>query len=117
MGRIAKARVRADGEAVIRDALGDDVLLVPYVKPGFDLAVVCARMFRAFPTCRAMVLMQHGLFTWGDTAKEAYDSHIELVSVAEAYLASRPPATASLGFKAAVSPSARWHHRRTFRPP
>jgi rhamnulose-1-phosphate aldolase/alcohol dehydrogenase len=85
---------RPDGARHVTAALGDDVLLVPYVKPGFDLAVVCARLFRERPDCRAMVLMQHGLFTWGETAKQAYDDHIELVTRAEAYLARLPAAPA-----------------------
>lgn len=79
-----------DGEAHVRAALGDDVLLVPYVKPGFDLAVACARLLEANPGCTSMVLMQHGLFTWGETAREAYEHHIALVSRAEAYVAARP---------------------------
>jgi rhamnulose-1-phosphate aldolase/alcohol dehydrogenase len=81
----------ADGEAYVRDALGDDLLLVPYVKPGFDLAALCARLFAANPGCTGMILMSHGLFTWGDTAKASYDRHIELVSTAERWLAARPP--------------------------
>lgn len=79
-----------DGEAHVRAALGEGICLVPYVKPGFDLAVLAARCFDAMPDCTGMVLMQHGLFTWGETAKESYDRHIELVTMAEAYLAARP---------------------------
>jgi rhamnulose-1-phosphate aldolase/alcohol dehydrogenase len=79
-----------DGEQLVRAALGDDLCLVPYVKPGFDLAVLAARCFEEMPDCTGMVLMQHGLFTWGETAKESYDRHIELVTKAEAYLAARP---------------------------
>lgn len=79
-----------EGEQHVRDALGTDICLVPYVKPGFDLAVLAARCFRDHPGCTGMVLMQHGLFTWGETAREAYERHIELVAAADAYVAARP---------------------------
>ncbi len=78
-----------EGEDYVRAALGDDILIVPYVKPGFDLARLCAERFRAFPDCAAMVLMQHGLFTWGDTARRAYAHHIELVTKAEEFVVAR----------------------------
>lgn len=79
-----------DGERYVREALGDDVLLVPYVKPGFDLARLAAAMLADAPDCSAMVLMQHGLFTWGETARESYERHVDMVSRAEAYLAAHP---------------------------
>lgn len=76
-----------EGERYVREALGDDVLLIPYVKPGFDLARLAAAMFKEHPDCSAMVLMQHGLFTWGATARESYERHIDMVTRAEAYVA------------------------------
>ncbi|HMV69453.1 MAG TPA: class II aldolase/adducin family protein, partial [Myxococcota bacterium] len=94
---------RAGGEAHVRAALGEGVLLVPYVKPGFDLAAVCARLLDDNPGCTSMVLMQHGLFTWGETARESYERHIELVSRAEAYVAARPALPAALATDDAVA--------------
>ncbi len=78
-----------EGAENVLAALGDGVCLVPYVKPGFDLAVLAAEAFAAMPGCTSMVLLQHGLFTWGETAREAYEHHIELVSRAEAWVAAR----------------------------
>lgn len=78
-----------DGADLVREALGDDVLLVPYVKPGFDLARDAARAFAAQPGAQAMVLLQHGLFTWGETARDSYERHLALVTAAERFLAGR----------------------------
>ena len=75
-----------EGEDYVRAALGDDILIVPYVKPGFDLARLCAERFRAFPDCAAMVLMQHGLFTWGNTAKDCYDTTLRIINKAAVWL-------------------------------
>ena len=77
-----------DGEARIRELFGDEVIVLPYVMPGFDLAKLCAEVFPAQATARTigMVLMNHGIFSFGDTAKQAYDRMIALVGRAEAYL-------------------------------
>ncbi len=78
----------ADGEARIRAIYGDSVVVIPYVMPGFDLARLCAERFaaEAGPQTVGMVLMNHGIFSFGDTAKASYDRMIDLVGRAEAYL-------------------------------
>jgi rhamnose utilization protein RhaD (predicted bifunctional aldolase and dehydrogenase)/NAD(P)-dependent dehydrogenase (short-subunit alcohol dehydrogenase family) len=77
-----------DGEARVREIFGDLVMIVPYVMPGFKLvrAVAALQPAQAAPKTIGMVLLNHGIFTWGETAKESYDRMIELVGMAEAYL-------------------------------
>src|SRR5215213_3757418 len=81
----------ADGEKHIRGIYGRDVVLIPYVMPGFDLARLCARKFaaEAHAGTIGMVLMNHGVFSFGKTAKESYERMIALVSRAEAFLSAR----------------------------
>jgi rhamnose utilization protein RhaD (predicted bifunctional aldolase and dehydrogenase)/NAD(P)-dependent dehydrogenase (short-subunit alcohol dehydrogenase family) len=78
----------ADGLQRIRDIYGDDVVVIPYVMPGFDLARVCAKKFAAESSDRTigMVLMNHGIFSFGETAAIAYERMIALVDRAEQYL-------------------------------
>lgn len=78
----------ADGEARIREIYGDDVVVLPYVMPGFVLAKLCAEVFprRATAATQGMVLLNHGIFSFGETAKESFDRMIELVGRAEDYL-------------------------------
>jgi rhamnose utilization protein RhaD (predicted bifunctional aldolase and dehydrogenase)/NAD(P)-dependent dehydrogenase (short-subunit alcohol dehydrogenase family) len=78
-----------DGQKVVSEALGEEVIVLDYVKPGFQLAQATAEAIQAHPGKRAMVWMRHGLLTWGDTAKESYQSTIELVSKAEEYVAKK----------------------------
>ena len=80
-----------DGEARIREIYDDLVVVVPYVMPGFDLARVCAHKFAAGakPSTIGMVLMNHGIFSFGATAKESYERMIMLVNLAEEYLARK----------------------------
>ena len=76
------------GEDLVRRVFGEDVAIVPYVMPGFLLARAVAQT-DVRPSATGMILMNHGIFTWGETAREAYDRMIELVSRAEAYVAER----------------------------
>jgi rhamnose utilization protein RhaD (predicted bifunctional aldolase and dehydrogenase)/NAD(P)-dependent dehydrogenase (short-subunit alcohol dehydrogenase family) len=78
----------ADGEARIRSIYGDRVVVVPYVMPGFDLARLCAECFaaQAGPQTVGMVLLNHGIFSFGATAKESYERMIALVGMAEDHL-------------------------------
>ena len=78
------------GEKRAKEIFGKDAVIVPYVMPGFDLARQCARQFEAeaHRGTIGMVLMNHGIFSFGNTARESYERMIELVSRAEKYLAS-----------------------------
>jgi rhamnose utilization protein RhaD (predicted bifunctional aldolase and dehydrogenase)/NAD(P)-dependent dehydrogenase (short-subunit alcohol dehydrogenase family) len=72
----------------IVEVLGDSPTIVDYRMPGFTLARhVSGLLSEGWPACGALVLMHHGLVTFGPSARAAYDLHIELVSRAEAYLA------------------------------
>ncbi len=79
------------GEARIREIYGDRVVVIPYVMAGFDLAAYCAREYpRAVGrNTIGMVLLSHGVFSFGTDAREAYERMIELVSMSERYLESR----------------------------
>ena len=81
----------ANGEARIREIYGDQVVVIPYVMPGFDLAKVCAGRFaaEAGPHTIGMVLLNHGIFSFGQNAKESYERMITLVNRAEDYLKQR----------------------------
>ncbi|HEX8897349.1 MAG TPA: SDR family NAD(P)-dependent oxidoreductase, partial [Chthoniobacterales bacterium] len=77
-----------DGQARIREIYGEEVIIVPYVMPGFELARVCAARIRAElkPQTIGMVLLKHGLFSFGATAEESYARMISLVERVENYL-------------------------------
>lgn len=78
----------ANGRERIEEIYGAEVVVIPYVMPGFDLARRCAEIFARERTDNTigMVLMNHGIFSFGDTAQESYECMIELVSRAEQYL-------------------------------
>ncbi len=79
------------GGARVRDLYGDEVVVVPYVMPGFRLAkrFVQEHLHEIAREHLGVVLLSHGVITFGESARESYERTIELVSRAEAYLQER----------------------------
>jgi len=80
-----------DGRKRIKEVFGERVLIVPYVMPGFILARKVYEMTLAVDWSQydGIVLLNHGLFTFADTAKESYENHTKLVTKAEQYIAKQ----------------------------
>ncbi|AKA49013.1 hypothetical protein IX51_07780 [uncultured archaeon] len=63
------------------------VLVVPYIPPGFKLAkAMLSHVASIDKSVEGIVLSKHGLFTFGDTARESYERHIRVVDKAEKYV-------------------------------
>ncbi|MCH2389364.1 MAG: bifunctional aldolase/short-chain dehydrogenase [Nitrospinales bacterium] len=77
-----------NAESLCENIYGDTMGIVPYIMPGFDLAKAAAEVYEKNPDVKGLVLISHGLFTFGNTAKESYDRHIEAVQQAEDFIAS-----------------------------
>ena len=88
-----------DGAALCAETFGERAALVPYIMPGFALAKKAYEVFSENPGCEGLILLKHGIFSFGDSARQAYGRMIDLVSVAEARVEkarSRSFAAASL---------------------
>lgn len=73
-----------DGERLLKSALGESILVLPYVMPGFDLAKLVASILPDLgPDIHGIILMNHGIFTFGESAKESYGRMIDFVDRAE----------------------------------
>jgi rhamnose utilization protein RhaD (predicted bifunctional aldolase and dehydrogenase)/NAD(P)-dependent dehydrogenase (short-subunit alcohol dehydrogenase family) len=77
-----------DGEALCREVFGARVGYVPYVMPGFGLAKAAAQVFDLDPLVEGLILVKHGIFSFGADARQSYERMIALVSSAEAWLAN-----------------------------
>ena len=77
---------RIGGEKTVRKALGDEVGFIRYASLGLNLGQSLASEMAKKKGPPAIVLAQHGLVTWGESAKEAYKKTIEFVNRAEDYL-------------------------------
>jgi rhamnose utilization protein RhaD (predicted bifunctional aldolase and dehydrogenase)/NAD(P)-dependent dehydrogenase (short-subunit alcohol dehydrogenase family) len=79
------------GAALVRETWGSRVIVVPYVMPGFFLAKAVKELIRDadWSKVEGLILMHHGIFTFGETAQESYERMIQLVTEAETALARR----------------------------
>lgn len=77
-----------NGVEVMQSIFGESVLLIPYVMPGFILAKKIQEMSEGldWSKIKGMVLLNHGVFSFSDSAKESYENMIELVSLAENFI-------------------------------
>jgi rhamnose utilization protein RhaD (predicted bifunctional aldolase and dehydrogenase)/NAD(P)-dependent dehydrogenase (short-subunit alcohol dehydrogenase family) len=93
-----------DAQALCREVFEDRLGFVPYVRPGFWLAKGAAQAFDRNPRVEGLILDKHGIFTFGETAREAYERMIEFVSLAEARLQkTRKPTFASAALPQAIA--------------
>jgi rhamnose utilization protein RhaD (predicted bifunctional aldolase and dehydrogenase)/NAD(P)-dependent dehydrogenase (short-subunit alcohol dehydrogenase family) len=72
-----------DGDEICRTLYGRRMGYVPYIMPGFKLAKKAAEVFESDRTVEGLILEKHGIFTFGETARESYERMIEMVSLAE----------------------------------
>ena len=80
-----------DGEKRMREIYGERVAVIPYIMAGFDLGSFCARELpKALGKGSVgVVLLSHGILSFGANARESYERMVELVTMAEEYLAKK----------------------------
>ena len=76
----------ADSDSRSREVFGPKMGYVPYVMPGFALAKLAAEVYDQDPSVEGLILDKHGIFTFGATARQAYDLMIHYVTLAEDYV-------------------------------
>src|SRR3990167_8863245 len=75
-----------DGESLIRKIFGKHFGIVPYIKPGFNLAKLAVKIYEENSKVYGLILLHHGIFTFADTAEASYTRMIDAVSQAENYI-------------------------------
>src|SRR5947209_1516271 len=78
-----------DGERLARDRFGDDLIWIPYRRPGFGLAREVALAVRAKPDAKLVILAKHGLITWGDSDEACYASTLWTIAQARNFVEAR----------------------------
>ena len=92
-----------DSEALTKQVFGDEMGYLPWQRPGIDLGIKLGNMAAAKPKLVGVVLGSHGLFTWGKTAKESYDTTLRIINKAAIWLEQNRKKPAFNGEKVEVS--------------
>jgi rhamnose utilization protein RhaD (predicted bifunctional aldolase and dehydrogenase) len=79
----------AEGEQLARDCFGDDLIWIPYRRPGFGLAREVSLAVHTRPGAKLIILAKHGLITWGDTDDACYAATLATITKARDYVKER----------------------------
>jgi len=84
-------------QALTREVFGDRIGWLPWKRPGYELGLWLETFCRENPDADGVVLESHGLFTWGQSARTCYDTTIEIINIATAWLARKAESVAAFG--------------------
>ncbi|OBQ58999.1 bifunctional rhamnulose-1-phosphate aldolase/short-chain dehydrogenase [Mesorhizobium loti] len=91
---IAAAR---DSKALTTEIFGDAIGWLPWKRPGFELGLWLEKFCVEHPAAKGVILESHGLFTWGDTPKECYETTISVINQAIEWFERRSEGLAIFG--------------------
>ena len=75
-----------NSSSLLKKIFGNKIGIVPYIMPGFSLAKECFKVFNKNQNIQGLALINHGIFTFGDNAKESYERMINFVTDVEKYI-------------------------------
>jgi rhamnulose-1-phosphate aldolase/alcohol dehydrogenase len=78
-----------DSQKLTKDIYGDDIGWLPWLRPGFELGMRLKQFAEQHPRARGVMLEAHGVFTWGDSSEECYDTTIDVINRAISWLATK----------------------------
>ncbi|RAZ87469.1 bifunctional rhamnulose-1-phosphate aldolase/short-chain dehydrogenase [Mesorhizobium hawassense] len=92
-----------DSKAITKEIFGDAIGWLPWKRPGFELGLWLEKFCVENPDAKGVVLESHGLFTWGDTPKECYETTISVINQAIEWFERRSEGVAIFGGEAVQS--------------
>lgn len=87
----------ADSQKLTHQIYGEEVGWLPWIRPGFELALALQKFVEEHPQAKGVILEAHGVFTWGTTSKACYETTIEVINRAIRWLNARNAGNPGLG--------------------
>jgi rhamnulose-1-phosphate aldolase/alcohol dehydrogenase len=75
-----------DQERLCREVYGDDLVYVPWQRPGFDIGLKIEELIRDHPRAKGVLLGHHGMSSWDDDDKKCYETALDIVDRAARYI-------------------------------
>ncbi|MFD2052388.1 bifunctional rhamnulose-1-phosphate aldolase/short-chain dehydrogenase [Mesorhizobium calcicola] len=92
-----------DSRALTKEIFGDAIGWLPWKRPGFELGLWLEKFCLEHPAAKGVILESHGLFTWGDTPRECYETTISVINQAIEWFERRSEGLAIFGGEAVKS--------------
>ncbi|MBZ9796788.1 bifunctional rhamnulose-1-phosphate aldolase/short-chain dehydrogenase [Mesorhizobium sp. ES1-4] len=86
-----------DSRALTKEIFGDAIGWLPWKRPGFELGLWLEKFCLEHPTAKGVILESHGLFSWGDTPRECYETTISVINQAIEWFERRSEGVAIFG--------------------
>lgn len=80
-------------EARLKEVLGEKIGILPWIMPGFPLSKKVVELYEQQPDIEAIILLNHGIFTFGESGETAYNLMIHYVTLAEKYVSAAQTTT------------------------
>ena len=87
----------SDSRTLTHEIYGDEIGWLAWIRPGFELGLQLQRFVKEHPKANGVILEAHGLFTWGATSKQCYDTTLSVIDRAARWLAGRNGSAGGLG--------------------
>jgi rhamnulose-1-phosphate aldolase/alcohol dehydrogenase len=87
----------SDSKTLTKEIYGEEIGWLPWIRPGFELGLQLQRFVKEHPKSNGVILEAHGLFTWGATSQQCYDTTLSVIDRAAQWLAGRNGSSGGLG--------------------
>ncbi|HJT30159.1 MAG TPA: bifunctional rhamnulose-1-phosphate aldolase/short-chain dehydrogenase [Pyrinomonadaceae bacterium] len=84
-------------EKLTREIYGDDVIYIPWQRPGFDIGLQIEELIKTNPTARGILLGHHGMSSWDNDDKTCYETALEIIDRAARYIAAHDKGEQTFG--------------------
>src|SRR4030095_14542703 len=84
-------------ERLCREIYGDEVIYVPWQRPGFDIGLLIESLIAKHPKAKGVLLGHHGMSSWDDDDKTCYETALEIIDRAAAFIEARDKGSRTFG--------------------
>lgn len=84
-------------ERLTKEIYGDEVIYVPWQRPGFDIGLMIEQLIKDHPQAKGVVLGHHGMSSWSNHDKTCYETALEIIDRATAHIEARDKGPMTFG--------------------
>ena len=84
-------------ERLTKEIYGEDVVYVPWQRPGFDIGLKIEQLIKNNPQAKGILLGHHGMSSWDNDDKTCYETALEIIDRASRYIESKDKGEATFG--------------------
>lgn len=84
-------------ERLCQEIYGDEVIYVPWQRPGFDIGLKIEQSIKDNPQAKGVLLGHHGMSSWSNDDKTCYETALEIIDRAARFIEERDKGEMTFG--------------------